>query len=56
MQWGKKNQNDIFVGFKISGQSIFFNNTENYHNDFVGTGIRGSDPPRTPRKLVAHEI
>ena len=32
----------------------FIIHTKNYH--FVGTGIRGSDPPRKPRKLVPHEI
>ena len=31
----------------------FIIHTENHH--FVGTGIRGSNPPRKPRKLVPHE-
>ena len=43
--WGLK-----FVAIVFS----FIIHTENYH--FVGTGIRGSDPPRKPRKLVTHEI
>ena len=48
------NKNDTFAGFKIRGRSIFFHNKENYH--FVGTGVRGSDPPQKPQKLVPHEI
>ena len=43
--WGSK-----FVAIVFS----FIIHTENHH--FVGTGIRGSDPPRKPRKLVLHEI
>ena len=42
--WGSK-----FVAFVFS----FIIHTESLH--FVGTGIRGSDPPRKPRKLVPHE-
>ena len=32
----------------------FIIHTENYH--FVGTEIRGLDPPQKPRQLVPHEI
>ena len=43
-----------FEGLKIRGHSIsFIIHTENHH--FVGTGIRGSNPPRKPRKLVPHK-
>ena len=43
--WGSK-----FVAIVFS----FIIHTENY--PFMGTGIRGSDSPRKPRKLVSHEI
>ena len=49
------NKNDIFVGFKIHGHSIFFHNSyKNFH--FVDTGIREMDPQRKSRKLVPNEI
>ena len=44
------NENDTFVAIVFS----FIVYTEKHL--FVGTGIRGSDPPRKPRKLVPHEI
>ena len=48
-------KNDIFVGLKyVAIVFSFIIHRENYH--FVGTRIRGSDPPRKPRKLVPHEI
>ena len=34
------NKNDIFVGFKIRGQSIFF------HNSYRKLPFHGSDPPQ----------
>ena len=43
--WGSK-----FMAMVFS----FIIHTENYH--FVGTGIRGSDHPQKPRKLVPHKI
>ena len=49
------NKNDTSSGSKfVAIVFSFIIHTENYH--FVGTGIRGSDPPRKTRKLVPHEI
>ena len=52
VDWTKMTQilGSKFVAIVFS----FIIHTENYH--FVGTGIRWSDPPRKPRKLVPHEI
>ena len=47
-------ENDKSAGFKI--RAIVFSfiiHSENHL--FVGTRIRGFDPPRKPRKLVPHE-